>query len=198
MRRFQFVLLLDCFVTLILGSQLSHAQQKGDNSSGWSTLISAKTLHDRLEHPNLLVIDARSAKEYTAGHVPGAINLPGTDWRTPAAAPGQVGQKIFRDADGNLDVKRYEDFLSKAGVKSEHEIVVYGNHAGKADGSVPAAILLKLGHANVSFLDGVGLDEWQAAGYPISTEASQLPPSEYHAHADAKRLWSYQDVLKKS
>ena len=67
MRSIQFVRLLGLFVTLILGTQLSHAQQKGDSTSGWSTLISAKTLHDRLEHPNLLVIDARSSKEVYGG-----------------------------------------------------------------------------------------------------------------------------------
>jgi thiosulfate/3-mercaptopyruvate sulfurtransferase len=173
MRRFQYLLLVALLGTLTFGSELTQAQKTSENPTGWSTLISAKTLHDRLEHTNLLVIDARSAKEYATGHVPGAINLPGTYWRTPVAAPGEIGQKIFRDADGNLDVKRYEDFLSKAGVKPEDEIVVYGNHAGKADGSIPAAILLKLGHANVSFLDGIGLDEWQAAGYPIT----DLPPS---------------------
>lgn len=168
----------------------SHAPAK------WSTLITPQSLHEKLGHKDLLIIDARSPAEYAAAHIPGAINLPGADWRTPAAAPGQVGQKIFRQADGSLDVKRYEEFLSKAGVKPEHEIVVYGNHAGKADGSIPAAILLKLGHQKVSFLDGVGLDEWKSAGYPVSTEAATLPASKYVAHADASKLWSAEDVIK--
>jgi thiosulfate/3-mercaptopyruvate sulfurtransferase len=177
-----------------LGSGTLAAQQPGP--AKWSTLITAKSLHEKLDHQNLLIIDARSPAEYSVGHIPGAINLAGADWRTPAAAPGQIGQKIFREADGSLDVKRYEEFLGKAGVKPEHEIVVYGNHAGKADGSIPAAILLKLGHQKVSFLDGIGLDEWQAAGYPVSTEAVILPESKYVAHADAAKLWSAEDVIK--
>lgn len=164
----------------------------------WSSLITAKALNERSGHPNLLIIDARSPKEYAAGHIPGAINLPGAEWRTPPAKPGsgQIGQRIFRKDDGTVDVERYEKFLSTAGVKPEHEIVVYGNYAGKADGSIPAAILLKLGHENVAFLDGVGIDEWRKAGYQVSTEATKLPPSKYTAHPDLKRLWSREDVLK--
>lgn len=185
---------------LALSANPLFAQQQAAPASHtpakWSTLITPQSLHEKLRHKDLLIIDARSPAEYTAGHIPGAINLPGADWRTPAAAPGQVGQKIFRQADGSLDVKRYEEFLSKAGVKPEHEIVVYGNHAGKADGSIPAAILLKLGHQKVSFLDGIGLDEWKAAGYPVSTEAATLPASKYVAHADASKLWSAEDVIK--
>lgn len=191
------------FTGLVLSTTPLAAQQqagRGDGPSAqapteWKSLISATDLHERLAHKDLLVIDARSPDQYMAGHIPGAINLPGSEWRTPAGAPGEIGQKIFRQADGSLDVKRYEEFLSQAGVKPEHEIVVYGNHAGKADGSIPAAILLKLGHQSVSFLDGVGLDEWRAAGYAISTSATRLPPSQYVAQPDTKRLWSYEDVL---
>jgi thiosulfate/3-mercaptopyruvate sulfurtransferase len=191
-----FLLLTWCLFTASLSIAQQQAARTVPAPARWSTLITAKALHEKLGHKDLLIIDARSPAEYAAGHIPGAINLPGADWRTPAAAPGQVGQKIFRQADGSLDVKRYEEFLSKAGVKPEHEIVVYGNHAGKADGSIPAAILLKLGHQQVSFLDGIGLDEWKTAGYPISKEATQRPVSQYVAHADASKLWSAEDVIK--
>lgn len=173
------------------------AQAKSANSqAAWSTLITAKTLHEKLKSPDLVIIDVRSPAEYAAGHIEGAINLPGVDWRTPAAAPGQVGQKIFRQEDNSIDTERYEKFLSAAGIKPEHDVVIYGNYAGKADGSLPAALLLKLGHEKVAFLDGVGLDEWKAAGYAITTSATKLPASQYKAHPDAKRLWSYEDVLK--
>jgi thiosulfate/3-mercaptopyruvate sulfurtransferase len=164
----------------------------------WKSLISANDLRSRLNSPKLLIIDVRSGAEYAAGHIPGAINLPGNQWRTPATrSPTKdgLGQQIFRKADGSLDVARYEKYLGDAGVSNDHEIVVYGNHAGRADGSVPAAILLKLGHENVAFLDGVGLDEWKNAGGEVSKEARTLAPSKYIAKADNKRLWSYKDVL---
>lgn len=82
-------------------------------------------------------------------------------------------------------------------MKPDHEIVIYGNHAGKADGSVPAAILLKLGHETVAFLDGVGLKAWTDAGHKISQESRRLPVSTYTAaHARPEKLWSREDVLK--
>jgi thiosulfate/3-mercaptopyruvate sulfurtransferase len=161
-------------------------------------LITANELKSRVNSPKLLIIDVRSAAEYTAGHIPGAINMPGAQWRTPATrSPSKdgIGQQIFRMPDGSLDVPRYEKYLSEAGVSNDNEIVVYGNHAGRADGSVPAAILLKLGHTNVAFLDGVGLDEWKKAGGDVSKEPRKLAPSKYVAKAETKRLWSYKDVL---
>jgi thiosulfate/3-mercaptopyruvate sulfurtransferase len=164
----------------------------------WKSLIAASELQARLANPKLLIIDVRSAAEYAAGHIPGAINLPGSQWRTPATrSPSKdgIGQQIFRKADGSLDVARYEKYLGEAGVANDHAIVVYGGHAGRADGSVPAAILLKLGHKNVAFLDGVGLDEWKKSGGEVSKEPQKLAPSKYVAKADAKRLWSYKDVL---
>jgi thiosulfate/3-mercaptopyruvate sulfurtransferase len=164
----------------------------------WSSLITVGELHRRLGNPQLLIVDAREPADYNAGHIPAAINLPGSRWRTPPTKiPSQegVGQKIFCTADGQLDVDRYEKFLGAAGIKPEHEIAVYGSQAGKADGSVAATILMKLGHKSVVFVDGVGIDAWKQAGYPVSVEARTLKPSIYKAHPDTGRLWSYKDVL---
>lgn len=175
------------------------AAQSAVAEGQWSSLISPQQLEARLKSPKLLIIDARSAAEYAAGHIPGAINLPGTLWRTPATkdpATQGPGQQIFRQADGSLDVARYEALLGNAGVLPDHEVVVYGNLAGKADGSVPAAILIKLGHASVAFLDGVGLERWKAAGFQVSIDPVTRAAAKYTANADARRLWSYKDVLK--
>jgi thiosulfate/3-mercaptopyruvate sulfurtransferase len=162
----------------------------------WSSFLTAGQLHDQLGEPNLLILDVRSPDEYAAGHIPGAINLPGNAWRTGKAKPGQGdSQYIFREADGSPDVAVYEDLLSNAGVRNDHQIVVYGNHAGKGDGSIPAMILDWLGHDDVAFLDGVGLSEWQAAGFETVTETTVLPRSRYAADADESAIWDLDDVL---
>ena len=185
-------------LTATLRADESKPAAASNSAPQWSSFITPQELHARLQRANLLIIDVRSPPEYAAGHIPGAINLPGVDWRTPPAAPGsgKLGQQIFRRPDGSVDVPRYEKFLGDAGLKQDHEVVIYGNHAGKADGSLPAALLLKLGHPKVAFLDGVGLEQWKTAGYAVATEPTKLAAATYKADADPKRLWSYDDVRK--
>ena len=54
-------------------------------------LVSAAWLAQHLHDPNMKIIDARSAQDYTAGHIPGAVLLPnGKEQRRysgPAANP---------------------------------------------------------------------------------------------------------------
>lgn len=187
-------------ITLVAKSEAvetSAVEKATKSSKDWSTLITASELHRRLKNPDLVLIDARSPSEYESGHLPGAINVPGANWRTPPAKPGsgEIGQRIFRKADKTIDVERYEKLLSDAGISENNDVVVYGNYAGKADGSIPAAILLKLGHKRVAFLDGIGVNEWKSAGYAIENKPIERPATEYHASPDAKRLWNYEDVL---
>jgi thiosulfate/3-mercaptopyruvate sulfurtransferase len=92
-------------------------------------------------------------------------------------------------------VARYEAFLGKAGITREHKVVVYGGHAGKADGTVPVAILQWLGQPDVRFLDGLGLEEWKRLGLPTSTEARRLTSSVYKATPDEKHYWNLDNVL---
>jgi len=165
---------------------------RGDEA--WTTFITPRQLHERLASPRLLIVDVRSEAEYAAGHIPGAINLPGSQWRTPENDKAG-GKRVFRGVDGALDVARYERLLGSAGITADRDIVIYGNTAGKADGSVPAAILVKLGHQHVAFLDGVGLDQWRAAGYETSQEKPALPTAKYVARPAAAKVWSREDVL---
>ncbi|SHF82419.1 ArsR/SmtB family transcription factor [Streptoalloteichus hindustanus] len=43
--------------------------------------VTVEELQRRLDDPNLVVLDIRSADEYATGHVPGAISLPSTEIR---------------------------------------------------------------------------------------------------------------------
>lgn len=201
------VLALTCASSLVLSARPVTAQttqpatqpstQPGEAAIGqWQRLISAHQLADQLADEKLLIIDVRTPAEYAAGHIPNAINIPGDIWRTPSAKPGAGdSQYIFRKSDGSPDVARYEALLSKHGVSNDHKVVIYGSHGGKVDGSVPAMILLWLGHENVSFLHGIGLTRWTDGGYNVSTEPRTLEASKYTAAADADFIWTLDDVL---
>ena len=71
--------------------------------TGWTSILSAQQLHERLGEQKVVLIDARKPELYAKGHLPGAINLPGDTLRTPSAKPGKGdSQYIFRQQDGSL------------------------------------------------------------------------------------------------
>ncbi len=149
----------------------------------------------------LVVIDARSGNDYATAHLPGAINLPPESLRTPSVAPGQgYSQYLFRVNDdyenGPLDAERYAQVFSQAGLDADDTVVVYGSHAGKADGTVPLMILDMLGHrGSLHFLDGQGLDRWTDAGFDTTAEPTQLSTTVYEATPRDGAVWNLPDVL---
>ena len=50
-------------------------------------LVSASWLAQHLHDPNVKIIDARSAQDYTAGHIPGAVLLPNGAFRSSRGVP---------------------------------------------------------------------------------------------------------------
>ena len=149
----------------------------------------------------LVLLDARDPEEYAAGHLPGAINLPGRDLRTPPVGAREGdSQYVFRTPgsqdtpEGSVDVPRYEKLLGEAGLARDDVVVVYGNHAGQRDGSVAAMILDWLGQKRVYFLDGVAYNEWVDAGRPTETAAVTRPPAEYVAAPSEQFVWNLEDV----
>ncbi|MEM1097248.1 MAG: rhodanese-like domain-containing protein [Planctomycetota bacterium] len=151
---------------------------------------------------DLIIIDARSGNDYATAHIPGAINLQPTDLRTPKAKPGEgFSQYLFRVGDdyghGDLDVQRYAAILGGAGLDAGDTVVVYGNHAGKADGSIPAMILDMLGHeGGIHFLDGLGIQRWQAAGFETTATPTVLPATDYQPSPRADVVWNLDDVQR--
>lgn len=146
--------------------------------------------------PKTVLVDVRSPDEYAKGHIPGAINVHGDLWRTPSAKGGKPSHDFFLKADGSVDAAKYEALLGGVGIANDSKVIVYGNHSGKADGSVPAMVLLAVGHKEVGFFDGIGADRWKAAGNPLSTEPKKLPPAAYRAQASPNFVWSADQVQK--
>lgn len=174
----------------------SHAARANDdaNANRYRSLIGVARTKAAMSDPNVVLVDVRSADDYAKGHIPGAINLPGDVWRTPVQKPGKPSHDIFTKPDGSIDVARYEALLGGAGIGNDSKVIVYGNHGGKADGSVPAMVLLALGHKDVAFLDGIGLERWKAAGNPVSTEPHKLAPAHYKAQPSASFVWNTEQV----
>lgn len=140
-----------------------------------SPLISADDLVARLDDPRLRIFDVRwylgkpgaGRAAYEAGHIPGAIFL---DLDRDLAAAEGPGRHPLPDPVA-LAAR-----LREAGMGDGDSVVAYDD----AGGSIAARLwwmLDNLGFADVHVLDG-GLPAWTAAGLPVTTEPTTLPPAD--------------------
>lgn len=160
-------------------------------------LVSTEVLAERLEDPRWIIFDcrhdladfSRGGRLYREGHVPGAhfadverdLSGPktGTNGRHPLPAPAE-----------------FMDFLARHGVANTSTIVAYDDVGGQY-----AARLWWMarwvGLDNALVLDG-GFPKWIREGRPLSTAVPPLQPASLDGHADASRVWTTADVLRRS
>ena len=136
----------------------------------------------QLNNPAVRIVDARPPQQYAAGHIPGAVNLPGTNG-------------IPRTADGEMaSAEEFSSVAGKLGIGNDGTIIVYdipNQHMG-----LVAWAFLYYGHEDVRLLDG-GFEKWSREGRPVSTEEISLseplpsmrnPSKRYTAHSVVQRL----------
>ncbi len=108
----------------------------------------------------LVIIDARSASAYTAGHIPGAVNILHNAYWTKGA--------------GLKDTATLADQLGAAGIVRDMKIVIYDNTTASWGAAGRLFWMLEyLGCTDVHILNG-GWDKWVADGRPIQTTAVTL------------------------
>jgi thiosulfate/3-mercaptopyruvate sulfurtransferase len=140
------------------------------------TLISTAGLQAVLTDPRLLVVDCRydladsgwGAREYAAGHVPGAIHAP-----LDTALSGPV-----RATSGRHPLPSPEQFaetLSFWGVAADTRIVAYDQGAGTSAARL-WWLLRAVGRRHVQVLDG-GFAAWVSEHRPLSLELPMRQPT---------------------
>jgi len=107
--------------------------------------ISAQELLERAAHGEVTVLDIRPQKEYAAGHLPNAINLP----------PDEVAMRIA-EIESTLD--------------KEKTIVAYCRGPYCLYSHDAVKLLREKGFMAQRLRDG--FPEWQAAGYPVQENTS--------------------------
>src|SRR5690554_6415100 len=121
----------------------------------YQPLVEATELNEVLAaDQQLQIIDIRSAEDYAAGHIPGALSAPYGQWRGPAHNPGQLSDDAY-----------FENLLRQLGLTSQQPIVVYSSGADETDFGAAARVywtLKYLGLTDLSILNG-GLQQWQCA-----------------------------------
>jgi thiosulfate/3-mercaptopyruvate sulfurtransferase len=137
-------------------------------------VVPAARVADRLDSPDVRVVDVREAWEYDGiGHLPGAVNVPFDAFRSEDE--GEAGMLPGADAFATL--------MGEVGVSTDHHLVAYDDTHG-----VFAARLLVTaelyGHPRdrLHLLDG-DFSAWQRE-HPTTTDAPTVEPAEYRAAFD--------------
>lgn len=144
-------------------------------------LVTPGWVESHLAHPDLRLIDVRSAESYAEGHIPGAVRVELAD--LAGEVDGVEGMLLAPDA--------YAATMSRLGVDHSKTVIAYDDNWG-----MPAARvlwgLIRYGHTNVAILNG-GWDRWQEEGRPQSTEWSTPSPARFEICPNdshlAQRSW---------
>ena len=130
-------------------------------------LIDTTELDSILNDPNLIIADTRSFKEYSEGHIPGAVHLDlfAFHWIDTTTE----GIKNFNSQTQNL--------LSFLGVTSTKKVIFYDSVSGML-AARGVWMLMYFSHQNVSMLDG-GIKKWKKENLSIETKPNGFKPSKF-------------------
>ena len=128
-------------------------------------LISTEELHQILNDNNILIVDSRAHKEYSQGHIPGAVNLDlfAFHW-------------IDTSEEGIISFnEQMRKILSYAGIDETKKVVFYDNISGML-AARGVWLCLYFSHPNVFMLNG-GLKTWITEKFEIETKSNASKPT---------------------
>lgn len=148
-------------------------------------LISQNQLKKDLRNPNLILVDCRSYKEYSEGHVPGAVNLDLFYYHWSDTS--REGIKSFE--------RQMKNLLSFLGVTKKKIVVFYDEISGMS-AARGVWLLLYFSHPNVYMLDG-GFRKWKKSGLSIETKTNGFKPAKFSGKINKNIIVGYEYINKK-
>ena len=127
--------------------------------------ISSQDLEKNYQDDSVLILDARSYKDYSKGHIPGAVSLDLFSFHW--ADTSQKGLVSFGE--------HMRKILSYAGIDENKKIIFYDDVSGML-ASRGVWMCLYFSHPDVQLLDG-GLTKWISENLTIATESTIYKPS---------------------
>ncbi|MEN6349243.1 MAG: sulfurtransferase [Syntrophomonas sp.] len=118
---------------------------------------------------NVIILDARTEKEYKKGHVPGALNVTWQSLSNMEPKQGEVGWGVV------LPFDQLEKKIGDLGIDGSKRVVVYNDPAGLAEDGRVMWMLNLAGLDDVRMLFG-GWPAWQKAGGEINQEVPVVTP----------------------
>ncbi len=145
-------------------------------------LISCIELKKILNDPDLILIDTRSYKEYSEGHIPGAVNLDlfAFHWIDTS----KPGIEAF-----NAQSKQ---ILSFVGVSNDKKVVFYDDVSGML-AARGVWLLMYFSHPNSIMLDG-GIKKWKNENLPLETKPNQYKPSKFSGKINSELIAGFEFI----
>src|SRR6058998_2957043 len=145
-------------------------------------LWSADELKDRLQDPNLVLLDMRPPEAYANAHIPGArsFDIFGISLIDTRPEPLQAFLWMI------------EHLIQAKGINTDSTVVVYDDISGMRSARL-FWFLEFLGHDDVHMLNG-GFNAWNAAGLPTTNEASIPKSGNFKMKQRPERIASVDDV----
>lgn len=142
------------------------------------SLASFERVQGALGDDGTVILDARDAPGYEAGHIPGALSRP---WNQDVVPEGQENAGTFRDLE--TLAREYEAL----GVTRDKEVIVYCG-AGLEAAEVAYTLRHRLGFENVRLYDGSWAEWSLTEGAPNETGSGAPPEAIESARAAADAL----------
>ena len=143
--------------------------------------VSAAWLEERLDSPDVLVLDPRRPMRYLQGHLKNAVNLPLS--------------KAFDSEGSLLPAAGLEKWLGAAGLDDRRTVVVYDGHDGR-NAAMLAWILEYLGRG-VQLLD-IFLERWIGEGREIFYRPVKPVPTQFSARVNPQVRAALDDIRDNS
>ena len=127
--------------------------------------ISSQDLEKIYQDDSVLILDARSYKDYSKGHIPGSVSLDLFSFHW--ADTSQKGLVSFGE--------HMRKILSYAGIDENKKIIFYDHSSGML-AARGVWMCLYFSHPDVQMLDG-GLSKWTKENLPTQTESTIYKPT---------------------
>ncbi len=145
-------------------------------------LTSTTKLNSILNDSDVIIVDTRSFKEYSEGHIPGAVHLDlfAFHWIDTS----KQGIENFNNQTKTL--------LSYLGVSSEKKIIFYDSVSGML-AARGVWLLMYFSHQNVSMLDG-GITKWKNENLSLETKPNGFKPSNFSGKINSEIISGFEYI----
>ncbi|MCE2576555.1 sulfurtransferase [Komagataeibacter sp. FNDCR2] len=152
-----------------------------------AVLYAPQQVQELISTGEVVLVDVRDRKDFEAGHLPGAVNMP--DIFTYLAETTPEGLKALQD--------KFAGLFSDYGLDGQKTAIIYEDalHTRYGGSCRGYWILRYLGYPKVGILDG-GLNAWKQAGGPLTTQAANPARTTFPVSIRAGLMATYEDVLQ--